>query len=417
MKSLSAVITAVCLVLLAGCRGYKTDFVEKTPEQLAVMNQQSLLAHKLFLDNKLQEAEQKLRPLLKERTINFLLYQQELISVLLLGNKHKEALELMLLQHQNWNFLFSPAYEKKAEAYWGGSESVYRASAYERTFFYLLTALSCIHQNNLDDALRYVKYGLAADSGLNAYSSQAVYDSVSYKYNGSCAMLCYLGYLICSHRGEKDAAEQLFNKMLSAVKKQQCIKTAVPKENSYEFLKNPQVNVLLVVWHGQPPCVVHDADSGQKVVVRGADPAQMLSAAIDDGETFFFAPHMGDMNVAATTFNNTVLSDVRNWGQIIVDRDKKYRYLYNLPGSLSILPLRLSAGNHKVFLSVHNRADRSSMKVFDIKVSGNRFDVIHLSLLQQGRDIGRVRDRYWQREWQKAVSNAGKDRLSVEVML
>ena len=49
MKQLSALFIAAGLIFLfAGCKSYDSDFVEKTPEQLAAMEQNDKKAHKMY---------------------------------------------------------------------------------------------------------------------------------------------------------------------------------------------------------------------------------------------------------------------------------------------------------------------------------------------------------------------------------
>ena len=88
MKLFPVVLTGVlCVILSAGCRTYTGDFVKKTPEELAEMERQSQLAHKFFCNREFDSAEKLLSELVKERTVNLLLYQQELVAVLLMLNK------------------------------------------------------------------------------------------------------------------------------------------------------------------------------------------------------------------------------------------------------------------------------------------------------------------------------------------
>ena len=119
-----SILLAASLMLLSGCRSYTGNFVKKSEEQLAVMEQQNQYAHKLFLDCNFTAAEDNLRKLIQERTINFLLYQQELVSVLLLRNNHEAALEIMLNQHKNWELLLNPNYREQSENLWHGNKDV-----------------------------------------------------------------------------------------------------------------------------------------------------------------------------------------------------------------------------------------------------------------------------------------------------
>ncbi len=418
MRYLAALLTAVTFLLLQGCRSYNSDFVKKTDEQLAVMARQNQQAHRFFQNSNFADSEKILRQLLQERTVNYLLYQQELTATLLMSGKHADALNIMMQQHQNWEILLNPELEDQADDLWHGSSDVYLAPEYERVIFYFLMALSYIDQNSLDDALRCVKYALAANAMTNAYGDQRVYSNAASRHlEGNWTMLYYVGYLAAMRSGSSDTANEFFRMMLEGLKI-----FGVNKNSSaglvdcYDHLRDYQANVLLVVWHGNPPEVIQDMESDKKVIVRGINPVDnMLSAAADCGTARFFPLHIGDVNFLATTSGGKVRKNVRNWQQIIRDPEIEHLYWLNLPGSFSVLPLRLSSGKHKIILTGHNRADRNSMKVYDINVTPGHINVIHLPMFRQGADINRIRNEHWAEEKAKIIRQSSNNRLSPEI--
>lgn len=410
-----SILLAASLMLLSGCRSYTGNFVKKSEEQLAVMEQQNQYAHKLFLDCNFTAAEDNLRKLIQERTINFLLYQQELVSVLLLRNNHEAALEIMLNQHKNWELLLNPNYREQSENLWHGNKDVYNAPAYEKTFFYALMALSYINQSSFDDALRCVKYGLATCAAENAYSSQKIYNDIIHKSSNGSALLYYIGYLAAQYNGSKDVADAFFQKIKQAVSYSQ-VQAALPGEsNCYDLLKNHQANVLLAIWSGNAPSFAYDKEINSKVMVLHNNPLNMFSVAVDDRQEFFFPPFSGNVDSLAQERGSMLCEKIIKYQQLKADPEKSYRFWRNLPGAFNILPLNLTPGRHKVFLSAHNRSDRIACKVYDIEVRPGNINVIHLQLLPETVDVDSFRYNHWKDEWQMAVFKASSDRLTVEV--
>ena len=415
MKQLSALFIAAGLIFLfAGCKSYDSDFVEKTPEQLAAMEQNDKKAHKMFLDGEYEAAEKLLRELVRERTLNLLLYQQELISLLTIRNQHEEALEFMLEQHKEWEVLLSPAFKEKAENLWHGNDNVYLASEYERTFLYLLMALSYIDQSRFDDALRCVKYGFSVSSLKNLHHNRkGSSNSASENWN-KFPILYYVGYLAAARSGNMDLAEVFFRKMLEGVQTHGFHQKA-GKKSSYDHLRNVDVNVLLLVWNGEPPTVAHDLEEDKKVIVKNKNAWDMISVSVDGEPPLFFPPHLGSLDLFATTSSYVSKEDVINWQNHVNDPEISYPFCRILPGNISILPLKLAPGKHKIFLSGHNRSDRGTMKVCEIKVSETGFDVIHLPLLHYPGNISEIRRKHWKAEWESVIEKSNEDRLKTEI--
>lgn len=416
MRSLSLLLTAVLAVLLPGCRSYNSNFVEKSAEQLAVMEEQNQYAHKLFLDSNFEAAEKHLRKLVRERTVNLLLYQQELISVLLMRNDHKAALEIMLQQHKDWEILLNPNFKEQSENLWHGSGDVYNAPGYEKTFFYALMALSYINQSSFDDALRCVKYGLAACAAENAYSSQKIYNDIVHKNSNGCALLYYIGYLAAQYNGGRDVADAFFRKIQETVGIDKIPKDYMPdKVNSYDLLRDHRANVLLVVWQGKSPAFAYDTITDKKVMVLHNGVLDMTSAAVDDSYPLFFPPLIGSVDFLAASRSKNLCDGIVTCKQLAADPGKKYLFWHNLPGAFNVLPLRLTPGRHKIFLSAHNRSDRIAMKVYDIEVQQGHINVIHLLLLPETLNVDSFRYQHWQNEWQRVIQRAVSDRLAVEI--
>ena len=416
MKRFPALLlTAGLFLFFAGCKSYDSDFVEKSPEQLAAMEQNDKKAHKLFLDGEFEKAERLLRELVKERTINLLLYQQELISLLTIRNQHEEALEFMLEQHKEWEILLSPAFKEKAENLWHGNDDVYLASEYERTFLYLLMALSYIDQSRFDDALRCVKYGLSVGAAKNLRYNRKGGNSPAAKNWDKFPILYYVGYFAAARSGNIDLAELFFRKMLESVRTHGFLQEEAGKKSSYDHLRNVDCNVLLLVWTGEPPTVAHDLQSDKKVIVQNRNPWDMVSISADGAPPLFFPPHLGALDLFATTSSYVSKEDVTNWQQHISDPEISYPFCRILPGNISILPLKLSPGKHKIFLSGHNRSDRGTMRIVEIKVSENGLDVIHLPLMHYPGNISEIRKKHWETEWKNIIEQSSGDRLKTEI--
>lgn len=417
MKFFPVMLAGLLAVLLsAGCRTYTGDFVEKTPEELAEMERQSRQAHKCFVNRDYETAEKLLRGLMKERTVNLLLYNQELASVLLMRNKHQEALSCLLQQHLDWDYLFNPDLKDAARNLWHNSSDIYISPDYERSLFYLLMALASLNEGRYDDALRCVKYGIAVYSDKNAYSSQQAFNDYNSKDSRGCALLYYLGYLSAGRSGSKESAEIFWQKMLETVSGRGAPQYKPGSDlQCYNHLRDLQANVLLVLWSGLPPVVMDDLVSGDKVVVRGSNPWDMLSVAVDGQETFFFPPHLCNIDLLAVEQGRKDEQDIKSPDEVINNPEKHYRYWQNLPGMISVLPLRLAPGKHKVFFAGHDRSDRSTMKMYDINVTAGNINVINLPMLENKKNVSAIREKYWETEWQIVLDQAEQNRLSLEI--
>ena len=417
MKLFPVVLTGVlCVLLSAGCRTYTGDFVQKTPEELAEMERQSQLAHKFFCNREFDSAEKLLSELVKERTVNLLLYQQELVAVLLMLNKHQQALPFMLKQHQEWEFLLNPDLEETAKNLWHADSDVYISPEYERALFYTLMALSSLNEKRFDDALRSVKYGIAACSDKNAYNSQQAFNDVNAMDSKGYALLYYLGYLSAGRSGRRESAEAFWQKMLETIAQQGAPQYKTGDDlQCYTHLRDLQANVLLVLWSGLPPVLSDDLVSGEKVIVRGSNPWDMLSVAVDGQQPLFFPPHLCNVDLLAAFQDGILRENAKYSSEIKNNPDKSYRYWQNLPGMISVLPLRITPGKHKIFLAGYNCSDRSMMKMYDIDVTADDINVINLSMMEKEKNLSGIRRQFWETEWQIILDQAEQSRLVKEL--
>lgn len=413
-------LLAGCTVVFffAGCSHYTGDFVKKSEEELACMEKSHREAARYFEAGDYATSGQMLLELIRERTVYLPLYRQELISSLLMQNPdqgktdepnlHTEAMKYMIRHHNEWEIFFNPDLEDSRENQWCGNEDdVYVAAEYERAFFYLLMTLTAIEHGRYGDALRSIKYGLGTCNGMNMYQKKTYYTSdnmPTLQNTRRLSMFYYLGYLAAKNNNEKQLAESYFKKMIAAVSALGFPVENVPSQNCYENLKNTEPNVIVTVWSGEPVFKAYDLETDEEVFVRGRCSWDMLSLSVDHGKPFYFPPHFGDLWLHTVSSASVADGKIINREELVEDTEENYPFLRNIPGQLNILPLKLTPGKHRIFLSGHNRLDRGTLKIFEINVVPGHINVIHLPLKHKYKDLSAIRTKHWKAEWKTVTS-------------
>lgn len=435
-KSLLGIFAVICCII-TGCNSYQGDFVQKSEEELAAMEQQNATAHEQFVRGNYSEAESLIRNLCQERTVSRPLYQLELISTLLMQNKTAEAHELMIKLQEDLEVLFDKEAAEKAMSVWHGEvNKVYHGDSYERATLYALLAMSFIQNGEYDDAIRAVKNGLLADADSN--SEEAVEDY---------ALLSYLGYLANIKAGRQDDAAEYLRSMIAAIAK---CGFNLNDENGnrisgtcFDHLTQVDPNVLLVVWTGDGPEVVCTGEYEEvRSIVRGKNFFDRLGLQISDSNMLFAANNLADIDYQATTrggrLMDTVLADkamakkgmeisrnillIAGTGLMVagatcglnnvvglslfcsgggcfilggtawligsmMNPHADGRFWHNLPGKFYIIPLKLAPGTYNLMTTGYYNFDVMGMAVGTITVADNaNLQVIHLPMMAQGRN-------------------------------
>lgn len=437
-------------MILGGCTSYTGDFINKTAEELAAMERVNAVAHNCVLDGEYDAAEEHLYSLVAERTVNRPLYALELISTLLLNHKYDEALRNMQELHVELDSLSMWQDEGDKQNLWHGkAKNVYKGNGRERSIFYSLMALEFIRHGNYDDAMRCVQIGLSTDRDFADETNDAkAMNADPEMFQKNFALLFYVGYLASAGQGDEQNAEYFFMLLQEELDKLNALSGEEDKTGKLEFqsatLNNPYPNVLLVVWAGTPPVQCYDDKSGKFVWIYGKRPMDSLSVTTDAGAVQFFPSGIGNLETYIYQENQTdgenalkmhlitlavgnpddILSQLfldgrKTWLEtngLLLNPKKNVLYWRNLPGEFFLLPLSLSAGDHRLLITGYDQADRVAMMTFDLTVDGAPgINVVHLPMFLQGESAGKVRLDFLQRERQRLNVNLIQDRMAKEI--
>ena len=427
----SLILVALMTSILSGCSTYKGDFVQKTEQELALMEKENEKAHSAFAFKDYAGANVILDKLTKERTVSRPLYQLEKLSVLLLSEKYDEAHELIVKLHEDLETLVDTQLEKKAASIWHGEvNKVYKGDSYERATFYALMALSFIRKGNYEDALRSVKNGLLSDADSNKENAIADY-----------ALLHYLGFFCAEKMNDKSEAQEYLRGMMQALGMRGFIVEDFDKNkvsHCFEQLQKTDPNVFLVVWTGKAPTVVCTGRYKEKrSIICGSTPYDSISVTVASAPTKFTPNKLADIEYQATTrggreMDNILKDQATAKLAMNVSKNVLYvlgttlivvaprfassppvalgllgggigcyivggtlhiigklmnpaadgRYWRNLPGQLQLVPLRLPPGKHYVMLNGHKDFDYTGMTIraVDVPNDGKNISVFHMTM-------------------------------------
>lgn len=455
----------LCVIILAGCRSYEGEFVQKSEAELEQMESLSLTAQKNFSSGELHLAEKIIKNLSKDKTVSQPLYQLEHLSVLLLGNRHDEAHKLMEGLRRDFELLFDKDAADKAVSVWHGEvNKVYKGDAYERATFYAFMALSFIRKGNYEDAVRCVKNGLLADADSNKEGAVEDY-----------ALLYYLGFFASKKMGRNDEALEYLRGMNSALQLQGCKDQKLLESRTQKYMAlfdrvNP--NVILVVWTGTPPTILrHGSYKEIRSVIHGQTPFDAMALSVGSGAYVPFVGNAGNIDYQATTRGGRLMDNVladkaaaktamevsgniflvagyaclqvgaqtlstlpvgvsflgAGLGCFIIggachivgscmNPAADGRYWKNLPGQLYLIPMNLPAGKHKLMLAGFKNSDRAGSTLFNIEVPEKQgVSVIHLPMMQQGLDYKTIFVNRFNAEREAVASKAASQRMSKEI--
>lgn len=458
---------AVCaLFMLVGCTSYEGDFVQKSEEELAQMEQMNDSAHESFMLGDYATAQSLLQTLGAERTVSRPLYQMEMVSALLLAGKFDEAHDVMMNLHNDFETLFDEKLADKATSVWHGEvNKVYKGDSYERATFYALMALSYIRLKNYEDALRCVKNGLLADA-----------DSSEEKAMEDYALLHYLGYLAAKKMNDDNEAAEYWRFLMRALAARGITLEdqdgKLIGDNCFDRLKGRNPNVLLVVWCGLPPTIMCTGEYKEiRSIIRGVNPFDALNVEVGGSDFGFMPNQLGDIDYQATTRGGRLMDEVladkalakksmevsRNVLFVIgtgcliagsramsappvglslmgaglgcyalggtawiignlMNPAADARYWRNLPGQFYIFPLELPVGSHQVRISGFSHSDRLMSCDFRVNVSdAQAMNVVHLPMMIDGQSfLSAAREKLID-ERVSAVEKASWQRMAKEL--
>ncbi len=463
MKLFSVIISAITVLLIAGCNSYQGDFVQKSEKELEQMESINQTAHNSFVAENYATAEKLLRGLTRERTVSRPLYQLELLSVLLMSGKHDKAHKLMMEIYQDLEMLFDTQLEDKAQSIWHGEiNKVFKGDSYERSTFYAFMALSFIRQGNYEDALRCVKNGLLADADSN--SENAVEDY---------AMLYFIGYLAALKMDSQQDAQEYLNWMIKSLAYRRTIteeeQTLLKDKFTTDFQKQ-KPNVIMVVWAGLPPTVTCLGDYKEnRTVIHGDAVFDMLGISVENYAPYFQSGTLGDLDYQATTrggrLMDNVLADqaaakkamkisgnllfvigsgcfavssrlpeptlqlcflgagagcyILGFGTHVIgyfmNPAADGRFWRNLPGQFFLIPMYLEPGDYNIMCAGYKKSDRTGVLLDRINVpDGNQVSVIHLPMMNQGFDKYAISTKFSD-EQRYVISRANNNRMEKEL--
>ena len=453
------------VLLQTGCQVNKNGFVHKSESELEQMEKSSLAANELFINGNLVQAEKILKNLAKEKTVSQPLYQLEQLSVLLMGNRQDEALQLMNKIHSNMEMLFDKKLAEKAQSIWHGEvNKVYKGDAYERATFYAFMALTFIQQGNYEDAIRSVKNGLLADADSNKADTINDY-----------ALLYYLGFFASQKMGQRDEALEYLRGMNKALQirgctDQQFLETQAQKQ--MKLLDTVKPNVLLVIWTGAPPTVTClGSYQEQRAIIHGKMLFDSIALSVGTGNYIPVMNNLGDIDFQATTRGGRLMDNIladkaaakqamnsmhgiltivglymcyygiltmpfppvglgflgAGGGCLVLgftchiigsfmNPKADGRYWKNLPGQLYVVPMNLPPGKHSLMLTGFKHSDRISSSLFNIEVPETRdVSVIHLPMMRQGLEYNSVFAKKLEKERELIQPKAASQRMAKEI--
>ena len=449
---------------VSGCSSYQGDFVNKSEDELAEMEQLNDSAHELLLNGQYDSAKKILQGLTAEKTVSRPLYQMEMISLMLLMGEDKAALELMQSLHEDLELMFDKELEEKALSVWHGEvNKVYKGDSYERSAFYALMALSYIKQQNYEDALRCVKNGLLADADSN--SEQSINDN---------ALLYYIGFLAASKVKNEDDAAEYMRGFYSAMEVRGFRKenqNGDPAANDcFKQLQKCDPNVVLVLWSGQGPTVACTGEYKEnRSIIRSVNYFDSLAISVGMNN-FNYMPHnVGDINWQATTrggrLMDNVLADkaaakkameatgnlffIAGSGLIIaanyapsptnicflcsgvgcyivggvvylvgaaITPTADGRYWRNLPCQFYVIPLKLPPGEHQIAITGMRNSDVAGLAMYNLTVPQNGgMNVVHLPMLNTGINAAEIVRQKFEEERSAALKKAEANRFAKEL--
>lgn len=452
------------LLVSTGCSTPKSDFVPKTEEQLASMENLNKIAHGEFVKGNYAVASAILAKINTERTVSRPLYQLEELSVLLMDGQEEKALELMKKLHEDFETLFDEKLEEKAASLWHGEiNKVFKGDSYERSTFYALMALSFLNSGNYEDALRAVKNGLLADADSTAETAVDDYP-----------LLHYLGFFAAKKMQDEETAQFFMRAMKNALKLRGFKEREDEKneDNCYSALAEQNPNVMLVVWAGAPPTVVRSGEYNEiRNIIRGYNAFDSLAVAVNSDSAHFVPNYLGDVEFQATTrggrLMDTVLADqaaaksvlktsgsvlmivgpaifyagLRNLGTLpvgitlmsvgggcvivggiahlvgaMINPEADSRFWRNLPAQLYIVPLTLPAGRHQVMIQGYRNSDAAGITMYNIDVKDKTgMNVIHLPMMSQGFQYKQAMRNCHRELRLSTVRKADADRMAKEI--
>ena len=452
----------ILAVLTSGCNSPTGDFVHKSEEQLAQMEQLSTEAHQHFVNGNYENAGIILDKLTSERTVSRPLYQLEKLSVLLLEGKNDEAHTLMQKLHADFEYLFDKKLEEKAQSVWHGEiNKVFKGDAYERSTFYALMALSYINKGDCENALSCVKTGLLIDADSN--SETAINDY---------ALLYYLGHIAASKLQKKGDAGEYLRDMKKGLQTQGYKLSENPRTDCFSQIPRNTPNVLLVVWSGTPPTVVCTGKYKEiRNIIRGENVFDAMTVSVGSGRSVYIPNNLGDIEYQATTRGGRLMDNVladkaavksamevsgnvflvtgtalllagartlgtppvgisllgAGLGCLVIGGTVHIvgaymnpaadgRFWKNLPAQLHIVPLNLPPGKHTVMLKGESSGDTSGIAMYHVDVPAKEsISVFHLPMLSQGFSYTAAIEAHRKNVLDEILPKANADRLAKEI--
>jgi len=406
----------ILIVKLSGCGGESTWSVDRLDTLVESDDMIVYQARMHYYRGEFIKSIDLFMPLCEERTRNQPLYLCELGTSYLACNKKTEAKECLIDAYTSLESLIDPALEEKAMSLWGEeAEKVYRGDPYEQATLSLLMGMLLLEEGNVDNALSCFKNGQLADSDVESEQYQSDY--------GLLQMLeakCY------QMRQEYDEYHKFSKMALTSFAKTRpasigyLVDESIPIETdrtrTVRGVEKDQVevvpyNTLLLLWTGKAPVFHRTGEYGEKrIIVKNSSPRMAYGIEVDGAQWHdeivahanlsFQATTRGgremdnvlasqaDFKNSASYVGNTFLKAADGVGDPFValalvgiglashsmakstQVQADIRCWRTLPDCISVIPLQLKAGTHKVqirCLDEHYPVDKTEMHTLSVK--------------------------------------------------
>ena len=426
----SIVCAAAFAAALCGC---KTGELEN---RLDDMERRASVGDVSFRSGNYAAADSAFRDLAAEQTVSSPLYRLDRVPCLILSGRKDEAHREMQELRTEFEELYDPESEKKAQSKWHGEvNKVFKGSPHEMGTFYALLSLSYAERGEYEDAWRCVQNGLLHDA-----------DAGNDKYQSDDAFLLYLGSVFADKIGETDSAAQCRSRLKEALaaRKVAAADIAKHKKSAYAALldeNSPKPNAFVVFWTGAPPQYGRNGKYGEtRTTLKGVESAaDFMTVSVDGGRETIVPQKLGDINFQATTrggreMDNILASkadfkqDMKNFQKVSLgisgifftaaaatfDTSKEMlivsgslaaagvtflvldgvfycfydktdpradiRSWKTLPGQLNVMPLHLPEGKHHFTVKEYVGGDAFSRCEFSMDIPGeDRISVFHVT--------------------------------------
>ena len=294
--SLPSIEVASCAAMLAiALCGCKTGELEN---RLDDMERRASAGDVSFRSGNYAAADSTFSGLAAEQTVSSPLYRLDCVPCLILSGKKDEAHREMLELRTEFEELYDPESEQKAQSKWHGEvNKVFKGSPHEMGTFYALLSLSYAERGEYEDAWRCVQNGLLHDA-----------DAENDKYRSDDALLLYLGSVFADKIGEVDSAAQCRRRLKETLAARKVDAADVGKfpKSAYAALLDenaPKPNAFVVFWTGTPPQYGRSGKYGEiRTTLKGVESAADFMTVSVDGSQEMIAPQkLGDINFQATT--------------------------------------------------------------------------------------------------------------------